>query len=619
MDSSSAPALQVAFPNSASFPETPTVGTKVVRLPDGGIYVRRVSDTVRELDYHHQLARRITEIYQEVSPSAATAIVTSPRTQLENLRVRLIHQAKTAQEQQPARAPIVGSSTSHDDAIGQPDAKESTDAPREEGYDARVRKSPRSVSTMTTVASTECSSSAPQRSATPPRIAPCTTTTNPRLMERYGRLSGGAVIILATLPFYCCYNYTHSYVDENFAITRNQDVMQPRWADIWVNDFWGWTLTPDEDHWTSKSYRPFVTLSFALQVYIGHDLGMMRLGNCLVHTINSLLVYSLADYHLLASLAFAWHPVHVENIVYLVGRADSLATTFWLLAFTCIAVRSPTQITRNNIAQRTPHISLWHRNFSFAWVALCTIAAGLSKEIGFTLPIIFAFRYLWTDNYGRATCYMVYFTLVAMIRSWFVGGSDVGFSYIDTPIRYQDSIVDRTLSYLMLHSTYAQLLVAPFHQSWDYSFDSLPIVRTFADLRLLGVVTAYLSIIMLFSLGSGVSRSGKRPSVLLWAASWVVVPFLPMSNLVFLVGTTVGERLLYPLSVGWTLIVARLPRKIVAALVLWYAYRSAVRFYDSLLFGVHLQICSWLIACIGIGARKYYTSAGWLNVALGII
>ena len=36
------------------------------------------------------------------------------------------------------------------------------------------------------------------------------------------------------------------------------------------------------------------------------------------------------------------------------------------------------------------------------------------------------------------------------------------------------------------------------------------------------------------------------------------VPFVPMSNLFFLVGTTIGERLLYPLTVGWALVLAGL-------------------------------------------------------------
>ena len=43
-----------------------------------------------------------------------------------------------------------------------------------------------------------------------------------------------------------------------------------------------------------------------------------------------------------------------------------------------------------------------------------------------------------------------------------------------------------------------------------------------------------------------------------FAAAMVVVPFVPASNLFFLVGTTVGERLLYPCSVGSCLLIERL-------------------------------------------------------------
>ena len=57
------------------------------------------------------------------------------------------------------------------------------------------------------------------------------------------------------------------------------------------------------------------------------------------HSLNSLLVLwalRLARlppaWSLLSAALFAAHPIHVENIVYLVGRADALATSFYVLA-----------------------------------------------------------------------------------------------------------------------------------------------------------------------------------------------------------------------------------------------------------------------------------------------
>lgn len=65
------------------------------------------------------------------------------------------------------------------------------------------------------------------------------------------------------------------------------------------------------------------------------------------------------------------------------------------------------------------------------------------------------------------------------------------------------------------------------------------------------------------SSSSGVAISSqtiKRNDAMLidyFAAAMVVIPFVPASNLFFLVGTTIGERLLYPCTVGSCLLVTR--------------------------------------------------------------
>ena len=45
------------------------------------------------------------------------------------------------------------------------------------------------------------------------------------------------------------------------------------------------------------------------------------------------------------------------------------------------------------------------------------------------------------------------------------------------------------------------------------------------------------------------SSPGKTAPQLVLGVGLVVIPFVPASNLFFLVGTTVGERLLYPSTV----------------------------------------------------------------------
>ena len=51
-----------------------------------------------------------------------------------------------------------------------------------------------------------------------------------------------AVLVLLTLPFYVCVFYRDTFIDEPFAVTRNNDVIdlsRSTLHDIMVNDFWG--------------------------------------------------------------------------------------------------------------------------------------------------------------------------------------------------------------------------------------------------------------------------------------------------------------------------------------------------------------------------------------------
>merc|ERR1712232_1014164 len=99
-----------------------------------------------------------------------------------------------------------------------------------------------------------------------------------------------------------------------------------------------------------------------------------------------------------------------------------------------------------------------------------------------------------------------------------------------------------------------KLLLFPGDLSWDYSFDSIPLMRAeWCDVRALAVASTYLGLV---SLAAWSFAHGRRRVVL--GLQSVIIPFVPASNLFFTVGVTVGERLLYPSTVGVAIIVAAL-------------------------------------------------------------
>lgn len=122
--------------------------------------------------------------------------------------------------------------------------------------------------------------------------------------------------------------------DDTEAIVNNPDVItDSSLMQVFQNDFWGTKLSRKSSH---KSYRPLAVLVFRLIRTLGGSTlkpGLFRLTNVLVHaTIVPLLYYTLLEVlssyrtdhsfrsdrdhrvAFLASLLFAVHPIHTENV-----------------------------------------------------------------------------------------------------------------------------------------------------------------------------------------------------------------------------------------------------------------------------------------------------------------
>ena len=153
------------------------------------------------------------------------------------------------------------------------------------------------------------------------------------------------------------------------------------------HDFWGRDMNAENSH---KSWRPLTILTFQLNhmaagvapaLYHGFNVGIHAAVCASVVQLGR--VTSGGDLALsaLAGAIFAVHPVHVEAVTGVVGRADELGTLFCILAFisysqllkACAVLGLREQISVDGI---------------IGWsVAFCVLAwlAFLSKEVTLTL------------------------------------------------------------------------------------------------------------------------------------------------------------------------------------------------------------------------------------------
>lgn len=382
---------------------------------------------------------------------------------------------------------------------------------------------------------------------------------------------------LVVAPYVRALWYSGLIMDDAVAIGRNPNVVAEASLQDFMNlDFWGLPMRA----WNTKSFRPLTTLTFRWNyMLLGHK--GFHATNVVLHCVASMLVGHTAILSLgmsgvwavAASVLFGVHPVHSENVLYLVGRADILAAIFALCALNLYSVFiCSSSLTHTPLKKRHPiPETLWSCAKITPSVVL-TIASGLCKETGFMFFAIMigmevldfvALRdrayHMQQRVYARAVqmlrtrvvALVVSTILVFVARYRHTGGTDLNMSPQDNPISFEAEKLVRMLSYSFLHGVYMRLLCWPQFLCYDYSLEAIPAVHNIVDCRMLLPVAGYVGVFAALATSLRLSHRPRRAGLV--ALALLVVPFLPASNILFPVGTVIGERLLYIPSIGFCL------------------------------------------------------------------
>eukprot|EP00727_Mastigamoeba_balamuthi_P005370 m51a1_g14831 hypothetical protein (658) ;mRNA; r:689112-692071 len=327
---------------------------------------------------------------------------------------------------------------------------------------------------------------------------------------------------------------------------------------VWRTDFWGTDIKHPGSH---KSFRPITTLTFRWNRLLAEgwnanyttdrepfftqapdsDAPCFKAVNVALHCCTSALVLALAlalrpgDLlgATLAGLTFAVHPVHTENVDGAVGRADILCAAFSLLSLWAYSRSAQLRSTRWLYLAAA---------IAFGWLA------ALSKEVGLVVGAVLVFYDLvvpppvlarYTDVFrGRSLGHLA--ARVAV----------VALSTVASLVYRKVITVSFSVSHGIRHieNPYMQLLVYPVSLSADWSYNCLPLVQSVYDVRVLWTVLMYVAVAAIVLGFLWNIESGRYYLV---ALGWLFATFFPSSNVLFFVGTMIGERLLYVPSVGF--------------------------------------------------------------------
>lgn len=346
-------------------------------------------------------------------------------------------------------------------------------------------------------------------------------------------------------------------------------------------------------YWTEAAglYRPTILASYALNyILLGSRPWGFHLINLLLYAA-SIFLMALVLRRLFKNKALAYLtavlflvlPIHTEAVANIVGRAEILALFFSLLIFW--------ELLKKNIVW-------WRAGF---WLAL---ALGSKETAVAAVPIAVLVIYLKEPEFF---CRQVLQKYAKTFLAMFLGGAlyfglrflvlgKVYFlkavtSIVENPLQFV-SAKERMATALGVLTMYIEKFFWPFNLCSDYSYNQLPIIKSFLNPgTLIGAL-----IIMFFSLAIFIFL--KRAPALALASAIFIFSYLPIANLVFPTGTIAGERLIFYPSFGLCLFLAWLilsvgrlaPKKIlvyfylalISAGFIFYGYLSFKRSGDWL-------------------------------------
>jgi len=396
--------------------------------------------------------------------------------------------------------------------------------------------------------------------------------------------------------------------DDHLAVESNRIVQRGDLAEIFSSTYWEGASGEDD-----SLYRPVTIASFALErKLIGEPSALFsQIVNVLLHLCCSLMLYLLVRrlganrFSCIATLLlFAIHPIHVEAIANIVGRAEILAAFFSLAALWLMTHAGEWRL-RDSISSPASAVARLA-----AWAAAASLFLALgSKEVALATPLLLlalevlfrprapGSRTAWFIDRGAALAPSVLAALAYIILR--VRALEHLFALqpahpADNPLVLMAG-VERAATALGLLARYAGLLFYPVRLSADYSGPVIP-----AEPVLLAWLPLVGTLIILGALALLIS--GSRAPLGAFAALAFFLPYLVVGNLLFDVGTIFAERLMYMPSAGFCLMMG---------LLLGLYARAPDRGPE--LFSRRLSVLALLLLLAGLSVAAWARCLDWRN------
>jgi len=354
-------------------------------------------------------------------------------------------------------------------------------------------------------------------------------------------------MVIALVAFFLYANtLNHQFVLDDYSVIKENQMTKGGTASL--KEIFANSYRAGYGNNENNLYRPLTKAMFAIEWQLSPDNAHFHhLINVLMYALVCVLLfivllrYTKINVYILfiTALIFAAHPIHTEVVANIKSRDEISSMLFILLSLICIHK----YLSSNKILMLIGTLG-------------CFFLALLSKESAIVyVALAPLFIYFFTEttlknNIKVTTSLAVVAILYMMLHMKIIGSIGIkNIPVIDNSLLYTTNVIEQKATAILIMGKYFLLMLFPHPLSSDYSFDTIPIVTSLANIGFL-LALAFHIFLLFFAL-----KKIKEKHILSFCILFYLGSMALASNIFMLIGTHLAERLLFFPSVAFCLAV----------------------------------------------------------------
>ena len=332
----------------------------------------------------------------------------------------------------------------------------------------------------------------------------------------------------------------HGFVLDDIAVIEQNSFVKKGLAgipELFSTLYW-------QGYWNSNAglYRPMSLVFFAVEwQLIPNNPFIHHFFNVFYYVLSIALLFKVLNYYLkeysiwitlFIALLFAVHPIHTEVVANIKSRDEILCFLFFIISIYFLLIKE------QKIFQILGIVSF-----------LCCL---LSKEAGILFLPVFLFLIWIKFKKNRSNLFFKIIPVLSISAFWLIlhryiilssPYKRIQYTYLDNSLIGCEGLATKIATGFTIFARYIVKSIYPYNMSYDYSFNQIPCVS----------VSSFSFIASLLLVGSLFFLSyffRKKNKLISFGILFFLITIVLVINIFVLIGTTMGDRLLYTPVLG---------------------------------------------------------------------